>query len=267
MVVTAKGLSGGIYSIAATLMTGELHSFFRERPFVHVSTFGGAGLGCVAALEVLDIIGEAGFLERVTALGERFEEAFADLPFGLRRRGLTIGLEFEEEAGGRGDAAPGRRWPVRGRRGSRPIGAPVQAAPDHLRRRGRGDDRDRATGARVISESGLAALHAAVEVALVRRGEVSLRVIAYAMQPLLPAETLGPAVLRDADAGQGHQLLAEIVEATVATVGPRLGLDAPVSNWGWRESGAAFFDVTTPFVRDEAGGDEDGLQGPARILP
>jgi putrescine aminotransferase len=45
MVLTGKGLSGGIYPIAATLMTRSLHDFFLKNPFIHVSTFGGAELG------------------------------------------------------------------------------------------------------------------------------------------------------------------------------------------------------------------------------
>ena len=46
-------------------MTAELHAFFDEHPFIHVSTFGGAELGCVAALAVLDVVEAPGFLERV----------------------------------------------------------------------------------------------------------------------------------------------------------------------------------------------------------
>lgn len=100
MVITAKGLSGGVYPIAATLMTAELLEFFREHPFVHVSTYGGAELGCVAALEVLAIVTEPAFLERVREVGERFGDAFADLPFELRRRGMTMGFKFDDPAGG-----------------------------------------------------------------------------------------------------------------------------------------------------------------------
>jgi putrescine aminotransferase len=100
MVITGKGLSGGVYPIAATLMTAELLDFFREHPFIHVSTYGGAEPGCVAALEVLDAIAEPGFLERVQAVGERFGEAFAELPFELRRRGMTMGFKFDDPAGG-----------------------------------------------------------------------------------------------------------------------------------------------------------------------
>lgn len=100
VVVTGKGLSGGLYPITATLMTRELHSIFRDHPFIHISTFGGAELGCVAALSVLDITEEPGFLERVNALSERFARELEGLPFTLRRRGLMMGFAFEAELGG-----------------------------------------------------------------------------------------------------------------------------------------------------------------------
>jgi putrescine aminotransferase len=97
--ITGKGLSGGIYPITATLLTQEMHEVLDSptNPFVHISTYGGAELGCVAAQAVLDIIGEPGFLDHVAALSERFEQAFAPLPFELRRRGLFMGLRFGSE--------------------------------------------------------------------------------------------------------------------------------------------------------------------------
>jgi len=100
ILTTGKGLSGGVYPIAATLMTAEIHAFFDEHPFVHISTFGGAELGCVAALAVLDIVEAPGFAERVRTVGQRFEEGFAGLPFELRRRGLFMGLKFPKEGDG-----------------------------------------------------------------------------------------------------------------------------------------------------------------------
>jgi acetylornithine/succinyldiaminopimelate/putrescine aminotransferase len=100
MIVTGKGLSGGVYPITATLVSAELHSFFDGNPFAHISTFGGSELGCVAASTVLDIITEPGFLDRVRALGERFEAGFAGAPFEVRRRGLTMGLKFADRNGG-----------------------------------------------------------------------------------------------------------------------------------------------------------------------
>lgn len=100
IMTTGKGLSGGIFPITATLMTAEVHSFFVEHPFVHISTYGGAELGCVAALATLEVIGAPGFLERVEAVGARFEQAFADLPFEVRRRGMFMGLKFAAEGDG-----------------------------------------------------------------------------------------------------------------------------------------------------------------------
>jgi acetylornithine/succinyldiaminopimelate/putrescine aminotransferase len=100
MVLTGKGLSGGIYPIAATLMTRELHAFFDDHPFIHISTFGGAELGCTAALTVLDIIEEPGFLDAVTDASDRIATGFDGLPFTLRRKGLMMGLKFEADGGG-----------------------------------------------------------------------------------------------------------------------------------------------------------------------
>jgi acetylornithine/succinyldiaminopimelate/putrescine aminotransferase len=105
MVIVGKGLSGGVYPITATLLTAELHAFFDEHPFIHISTFGGAELGCVAASEVLDIVTEPAFLDRVRALGERFERGLTGLPFELRRRGMTMGLKFPSEGDGLGATA------------------------------------------------------------------------------------------------------------------------------------------------------------------
>ena len=105
IVTTGKGLSGGIYPITATMLAPELHSWFADHPFTHVSTFGGAELGCVAAMAMLDVIETPGFFERVEMLGRRFEDDFADLPFEVRRSGLFMGLKFAHE----GDAMSAAR--------------------------------------------------------------------------------------------------------------------------------------------------------------
>ena len=103
--VTGKGLGGGLYPMAAVLLSAELHEVFHRRPFVHIATFGGAELGCVCALAALDVVGEDGFLERVCELSEGFGEAFAGLPFELRRRGLMMGLVVPDPAAALAGAA------------------------------------------------------------------------------------------------------------------------------------------------------------------
>jgi len=100
IVLTGKGLSGGIYPIAATMMTRRLHDFFLKNPFIHVSTFGGAELGCVAALATLDVIEAQGFLEHVREVAQRLERELSGLPFSIRQRGLMMGLVFPMERGG-----------------------------------------------------------------------------------------------------------------------------------------------------------------------
>ncbi len=94
VLVTGKGLSGGVYPITATLMTGDLHRVFEEHPFGHVSTFGGAEPGCAAAIAVLDVVEEPGFLAHVEHLGSRFAAGFTGAPFGVRRLGMMMGLTF-----------------------------------------------------------------------------------------------------------------------------------------------------------------------------
>ncbi|HSI81098.1 MAG TPA: aminotransferase class III-fold pyridoxal phosphate-dependent enzyme [Solirubrobacterales bacterium] len=100
IVITGKGLGGGLYPISAALLSAKLEAFFDRHPFAYVSTFGGSEVGCAVAGAVLDEVLEPAFLARVRALGERFEAGFAGLPFELRRRGLTIGLRFDEPEGG-----------------------------------------------------------------------------------------------------------------------------------------------------------------------
>ena len=100
LVVTGKGLSGGIYPIAATLVSAEPFAWFTEDFTAHVSTYGGAELGCVVASTVLDIVAAPGFLEHVKALAERFAAAFEGAPFQVRQRGLTMGLVMPDDVGG-----------------------------------------------------------------------------------------------------------------------------------------------------------------------
>lgn len=104
IIVTGKGLSGGIYPITATLYREHLNPFMHDNPFIHVSTFGGSELGCYAALEVLDILHEAGFLEHVRDMAAIFEAGFKQLqekhPLvmeGYRQRGLMMGLKLGNE--------------------------------------------------------------------------------------------------------------------------------------------------------------------------
>jgi acetylornithine/succinyldiaminopimelate/putrescine aminotransferase len=102
ILVTGKGLGAGVYPMSATCHRPHLDTFFQQNPFIHLASFGGAALGCVAALAMFDQITEPGFMEHVQAMGNRFESGFGQLQArhglvaGWRRRGLMIGFELAE---------------------------------------------------------------------------------------------------------------------------------------------------------------------------
>ncbi|MCL6431094.1 MAG: aspartate aminotransferase family protein [Anaerolineae bacterium] len=107
IIVTGKGLSGGLYPISAIIYREHLNPFLHENPFIHISTFGGAELGCHVALEVLSIIAEPGFLDHVRWIAGLLQEGLAVLQrrhpallVEVRQRGMMIGLKMASEACG-----------------------------------------------------------------------------------------------------------------------------------------------------------------------
>jgi acetylornithine/succinyldiaminopimelate/putrescine aminotransferase len=58
MIVLGKGMSGGIYPVSATIYNEKYKGFFKENPFLHISTYGGSEIGCFAAMKVMEISGE-----------------------------------------------------------------------------------------------------------------------------------------------------------------------------------------------------------------
>jgi acetylornithine/succinyldiaminopimelate/putrescine aminotransferase len=100
ILVTGKSLGGSLYPMSATCHRPHLDAFFQENPFIHVASFGGSPLGCVAALATLDQITEPGFMQHVEAMGKRFDDGFVelrsryDIVAGWRRRGLLMGFEL-----------------------------------------------------------------------------------------------------------------------------------------------------------------------------
>ena len=107
MVVIGKGLSGGIYPIAATIIREPLDTIFQNDPFIHISTYGGSELGCRVAHKVIQISGDTIFLDRVQEAGQKVREGlevilekYPKFFTGIRQSGLMIGLELRDEYGG-----------------------------------------------------------------------------------------------------------------------------------------------------------------------
>lgn len=106
ILVTGKGISGGLYPISAVLASEAAAGWLTEDGFAHMSTFGGAELGCVAALKTLEITGrpEVGSMVRYASdlLGQglrRIQDRYPDWFVGIRQDGLVMGLEFAHPQG------------------------------------------------------------------------------------------------------------------------------------------------------------------------
>jgi putrescine aminotransferase len=103
ILVIGKGLSGGIYPIAATCFREEYEAVFHEDPFIHISTFGGAEAGCSVAMKVLEMSADPAFLGHVEEVAAVFSEGFMALRdkyqvlVGLRQLGLMMGIEMVNE--------------------------------------------------------------------------------------------------------------------------------------------------------------------------
>lgn len=101
IMVIGKGLSGGIYPMSATCFSDALQTFFHKNPFIHISTFGGAEVGCPVAMKVLEISSDPAFLGHVQELAAFFRKSFEELRarhpeilVGLRQLGLMMGIEM-----------------------------------------------------------------------------------------------------------------------------------------------------------------------------
>jgi acetylornithine/succinyldiaminopimelate/putrescine aminotransferase len=108
ILVTGKGLSGGVYPIAAVLLSERAAGWLTEDGFAHMSTFGGAELGCVAALATLRITTRPETRTQVHYLADRMsrglraiQSAYPDWLVGIRQHGVIIGLEFNHPTGAR----------------------------------------------------------------------------------------------------------------------------------------------------------------------
>jgi acetylornithine/succinyldiaminopimelate/putrescine aminotransferase len=107
ILVTGKGLSGGIYPIAATLLSQRAGEWLESDGWSHISTFGGAELGCVVARDVMAQTTADRTRDNVARLIELWRDGLTALQAKypqwvatIRQTGLVIGLGFHHEAGG-----------------------------------------------------------------------------------------------------------------------------------------------------------------------
>jgi acetylornithine/succinyldiaminopimelate/putrescine aminotransferase len=106
IMVTGKGISGGMYPIAAVLVSERCAGWLNEDGFGHISTFGGAELGCIAALKALEITSRTETRSMVHYIADfigrglrEIQATYPDWFVGIRQNGVILGLEFAHPQG------------------------------------------------------------------------------------------------------------------------------------------------------------------------
>ncbi|MGJ3237238.1 MAG: ornithine--oxo-acid transaminase [Anaerolineae bacterium] len=102
IITIGKALSGGFYPVSAVLTDAPIMAMFT--PGDHGSTFGGNPLGSAVAREALAVLQDEGLIENAdkqgTYLMQRLREIDSPHVKEVRGRGLLIGVELHESAGG-----------------------------------------------------------------------------------------------------------------------------------------------------------------------
>jgi putrescine aminotransferase len=107
IMVTAKGLSGGLYPISAALLTEKTGGWLHEDGAAHISTTGGAELGCIVAYKVIEMLLRPELAQNVKAVSAFMADGLknmmarhGDLLTGVRQKGVVLGLEFSNHPEG-----------------------------------------------------------------------------------------------------------------------------------------------------------------------
>jgi putrescine aminotransferase len=107
-------LAGGMFPIAAVLLTRRVNRFLDRHPLIHLSTFGGSDVGCRVAAEALALYREERPWENAVRMGERLGVGLRELAArypticSVRGAGLAWSLELastEAAIALRGEAA------------------------------------------------------------------------------------------------------------------------------------------------------------------
>ncbi|USD66221.1 aminotransferase class III-fold pyridoxal phosphate-dependent enzyme [Vibrio sp. SCSIO 43136] len=105
IIVSGKGFGGGIYPIAAALLSEKCAKWLHDNGFGHVSTYGGSELGCAVASKVLEITTAPETQQSVAYssmyIRSKLDQLRSRYPIfkGIRQCGLIFGLEFNHPEG------------------------------------------------------------------------------------------------------------------------------------------------------------------------
>ena len=106
IMVIGKGITGGMYPISCCVTSPRAGSWLQEDGFAHMSTAGGAELGCIVALKVLEITQRPEVRSMVRYISDylrsgldEIQALYPDFFVGIRQHGVVMGLEFNHPEG------------------------------------------------------------------------------------------------------------------------------------------------------------------------
>lgn len=108
IMVIGKGITGGMYPISCCVVSERAGKWLKQDGFAHMSTAGGAELGCIVALKVLEITQRPEVRSMVRHISdyirsglEEIRMLYPDFFVGIRQNGVVMGLEFNHPEGAR----------------------------------------------------------------------------------------------------------------------------------------------------------------------
>lgn len=106
ILVTGKGISGGLYPIACVVVSERCAGWLKQDGFGHMSTMGGAELGCIVAMKTLEIVQRPEVRAMVRYIADyirhglnEIQAEYPDFFTGIRQHGVVMGLEFNHQQG------------------------------------------------------------------------------------------------------------------------------------------------------------------------
>ena len=101
ILITGKGLSGGLYPVSAAVLSREVGDWLANDGWGYVSTFGGAEPGCAVGIKALELCSASATLGNVHSVAARLRAGLDDIrsrhPFlmEIRQQGLVMALKFD----------------------------------------------------------------------------------------------------------------------------------------------------------------------------
>ncbi len=99
LLVLGEALGGGMFPIAATMLTQRVNAFMNAHPLLHLSTFGGADLGCRVAIKALEIYNREQPWSSAAKAGALLAQGLSELEGrgairGVAGKGLLLSLDL-----------------------------------------------------------------------------------------------------------------------------------------------------------------------------